>query len=203
MEPNRPEGPPDEVLSTGHPPGAVERWASSLAARPGLRTAAAAGLLVVAVGAWLAATSRDPAVETRTGLSAAERVSAPGLRPVPSPDGTNPWEVGDDLAIRSGPRGHTITFHAVNRGHEAAWPSNLRVDARFLDTRGLIYQAHCAGFRATHDGRTVVDGAIPPGEKVFVRCRDITHYAGKPPRISPWTVHITTVPCGRESGPTV
>lgn len=203
MEPIRPDGTPDEVLSTGRPPGALERWAGSLAARRGFRAVVAAVLLVGALGAWLAFSSRHPATEARPGLTSDQRVSAPGLRPTPSGDGTNPWAVGDDLAIRSGPRGHTITFHAVNTSHKAAWPSNLRVDARFLDTRGLIYQAHCFGFRATLHGRRAVDGAVAPGGKVFVRCRDITHYAGKPPRISPWTVHITTVPCGRESGPTV
>jgi hypothetical protein len=169
-------------------------------ARRAFRAAAAAVLMVVALGAWLTFSSRDPEAGAGAALSGDERVSAPGLRPAPSGDATNPWEVGDDLTIRSSPRGHTITFHAVNRGHEAAWPSNLRVDARFLDRQGLIYQAHCFGFRATPHGREAVDGAVAPGGKVFVRCHDITYYGGKPPRISPWTVHITTVPCGKESG---
>jgi len=202
MESNRAEPPPDEVLSTGRPPGPAERWARSLLARSGFRAAMGAGLLALVLVAWFVVSSRDePAASA--GKQTAAPVSAPGLRPAPlrgPPEFRSPWKVRGDVSIRRGPHGSTLTFHAVNGGSAAAWPSNIRVDARFLDRQGLIYQAHCLGIRPTAHGPSVVEGGVAPGAEVLVRCTDITHYGGSPARLAAWTVHVTAVPCHAEAG---
>ncbi len=197
MEPSRPERPPEEVLSTGHDPGALERWTGTLLGRRWVRAAAAGVLAVVLLGVWLGHGSPEPNEEA--GRTEAAPVSAPGLRPAPSRgqgEATNPWTFSD-IRVRRGPKGSTVTFRAANQGTTPAWPSNLRVDAQFLDRHGLIYQAHCVGVRRTSHGLVGVDGGVPPGEVVSVRCSDITHYGGAPARVARWTVNVTTVPCNR------
>ncbi len=67
MEPRRPEPPPDEVLSTGHDPGALERWAGALTGRRWVRAAAGGALAALLVGGWLAHGSREPGSEEAGG----------------------------------------------------------------------------------------------------------------------------------------
>ncbi len=214
MEPHRPDPsdrPPVEVLEGGHEPGAVEqRVRSALQGRWG-RAAAVALALALGGGAWWAA-DKDPAPAQEAGRDPADLAElaavAPGLRPPPArgpqPTTTTDWQVPLDVRISSGPRGHTVTFFAVNRGDRPQDPSDLRVEGGFVDEPDLTYTAECGRVRLTAGGYRPQDGSVAPGKKVFVRCTDTTAYLGRPAWIDPKTVLVRTAPCESEgTGPGV
>lgn len=197
-----------EVLETGRPPNALERSARALLRRRGVRAGLAVGALLLLAGGWVVHATDDspPSATAEAEETGAMITGSPGLRPAPAYGRRgveSTWKVAPDVSVRSGPRGHTVTFFAVNRGPEAQDPHELRVGAAFVDRPRLEYQAACAGVEPAASGYRPLRGKVPAGERVLVRCTDTTEYDGAPARIDPASVVVRTTPCedaGRSPG---
>ena len=201
-----PERPSAEVLDTGRPPGAVERWAGSLLQGRGAKVVGVIGVLLLGAGAWSVVAADDPDSPAAEGTGPVEPASAdapPGLRPPPARGReatTGTWKVTQDVAIRSSPKGHTVTFLAVNGGTEPQDPTRFQVSGGFVDRPGLDYQASCAGVELSPDGYRPLRKPVKPGQEVFVRCVDTTRYGAKVAWLDPKTVLVTTEPCEESGG---
>ena len=204
METGGPDRPDMEVLDTDRPPSRFGAWIGAALRRRGVRLLGL-GLALVLVGVWfVSAPSENPVTGAAGGDKASAPITAPGLRPPPArgrtPEtGSGSWQVLDDLAIRTGPRGHQITFSAINRGPVGQDPSDLEVVGSFVDAPGLAYRATCAAVgRATHGTRPLI-GAVESRERVYVRCTDVTRYRGTTAWIDPTSVEVRVVPCESEA----
>ena len=195
MDPTRPDLPHVEVLDTGRPPGVLERWLRTWSFAGKVASASAVALLTG--GGWFVLASHGPAAEDDVSVDEAP-VVAPGLRPPPARGreaGSGSWRVSQDVSIRSGPRGHTITFFAANKGTEPQDPARFRVAAGFVDREGLDYRATCAAVRLTSRGYRPRTSLVQPDEEVFVRCTDTTRYGRAVAWIDPKSVVVSTEPC--------
>lgn len=197
MQSARPDRPEMEVLETGRPAGALARWLQKVFGRRRVHVAVTA-VTAATVGLVGAATMSATVLDAdRTDDARDERSSSagtpPGLRP-PPPRGrespTGRWLVAQDLAIRSGPGGHVVTFSAVNNGTTAADPRELEVVGGFVDREHLEYTAVCAGVELAGRGAPRFRGIVDPGRRVFVRCRDTTPYGGRTAWIDPGSVTV-------------
>lgn len=193
-----------EVLTTGDPPSALRAWIERQLVRPGVRAALVMVLAVVLIGVWTSLPKDDRNSATNT-EEAPIAEAPPGLRP-PPPRGrespTGDWQVANDVAITSGPKGHVVTFSAFNAGATAQDPADLQVVGAFVDRDDLDYVARCAGVDLDARGGPRFDGLVEPGYKVFVRCRDVTRYGGRAAWIDPGSITVRKVPCESEE-PTV
>lgn len=201
MEGDGGDRPEVEVLDTGRPPGALQRWLSSTLRRPAARAALAVAVALVLAGVWTMLPSDEPpaAADAEPTVGADD---APGLRPPPARGRESPtgdWRVAEDLAVRSGPRGHTVTFSATNRGVERQDPRDLEVTAEFVDRPGLTYRATCAAVRRTPQGHRPLRGTVRPQKTVLVRCRDATRYGGDTAWIDPSSIAVRRIPCESEA----
>ena len=197
MEPDRPE---IEVLDTERPPGPVARWVTGALRRPVARVAVAAVAALVLIGVWTTRPQEEPAA-TADAEQVAGTDAPPGLRPPPArgrEEATGSWQVADDLAIRSGPRGHTVTFTATNRGADDQDPRQLEVTGAFVDRPGLVYRGSCSAAERTRDGYRKIRRAVAPQETVLVRCSDVTRYGGRTAWIDPASVTVRRIPCESE-----
>jgi hypothetical protein len=207
MEPSRPEEPRVEVIDTGAPPSAFERWARSLLERRGAKAVSVVGVVLLVLGLWVAFSPDDEqaAAEADTDEPPAA-LSSTGLRPGPARGReaeSSAWKVSPDVAVRRGPEGYSVTFFAVNRGSEPQDPSTFEVSASFVDRPALSYSAECAAVELTRHGYKPLQGSVKPGQGVFVRCTDTTRYRGAPARIDAKTVVVRTTGChesGRQPG---
>ena len=201
MKPDGRDRPEVEVLDTGRPPGAWQRWMSSTLRRPAARAAMAVAVAPVLAGVW----TTLPGEEPTTAADAEPAVGghdAPGLRPPPArgrEPSTGDWRIAEDLAVRSGPRGHTVTFTATNRGAEPQDPRDLEVTAEFIDQPGLTYRATCASAKRTDRGDRTVRRTVAPGRSVPVRCTDVTGYGGTTGWIDPGSITVRRIPCESEA----
>ena len=199
MEPeDRPEV---EVLDTERPPGAVQLWVESRLRHPAAKAAVAGVAALVLLGAWSVLPKDEPA-RAAGGDPVAAADTPPGLRPPPARGrqaGTGTWQVADDLAIRTGPRGHSVTFTATNRGAEPQDPGRLEVTGAFVDRAGLVYRATCSAAERRARGYRTVQGDVGPRKTVLVRCTDVTKYGGRTAWIDPSTVTVRRIPCESES----
>ena len=195
-----PEDRPEvEVLDTERPPGAVQQWVAATLRRPVGRAAAAVVAALVLVGLWSTLPEDEPKAAAETDAVALAE-APPGLRPPPARGRaatTGSWQVADDLAIRSGPRGHSVTFTATNGGGEPQDPSQLEVTGAFVDRPGLTYRATCSGAQRTERGYRTIEGTVRPTRTVLVRCTDVTRYGGRTAWIDPSSVTVR-IPCESE-----
>jgi hypothetical protein len=190
-----------EVLDTGRPPGALQRWMSGALRRPAARAALAVGVALVLAGVWstLPGDEPTPAADVEPTVAGDE---VPGLRPPPArgrEPSTGDWRIAEDLAVRSGPRGHTITFSATNGGVEPQDPRDLEVTAEFVDRPGLTYRGTCAAVRRTPQGYRPLRGTVKPQQPVLVRCRDVTQYDGDTAWIALSSITVRRIPCESEA----
>jgi hypothetical protein len=196
MDQERPDA-PVEVLETGRPTGVLERWTRAALARPSARAVLVLGVALCLLGAWVAVRS-DSSPPAEPQAEAAAAGVPPGLRPPPLRAGSGPrdtsgWKAPLDLAVRSGPHGHTITFFAVNRGTQPLDPRWFVVSAGFVDQPELAYKASCTGLRP--GTRRPIRGTVPPGMRILVRCDDTTAYQGDPAWIDPPTIVVRAGRC--------
>ena len=198
MEPNRPEQPPMEVLESEREPSRLERWAGALLRTRGRRVGVATVVLLAGGGLVASQADRDAGADAEP-ADAQAAVTATGLRPAPAIGrqgaDTSSWRVGRDVSVRSGPRGHTVTFFAVNLGPQAQDPRAIQVDAEFVDRPRLTYEASCAGVERTPRGHQPLRGDVAAGDRVLVRCSDETKYPAAPARIDTASVTVRTTPC--------
>jgi hypothetical protein len=200
MESGRPDRPEVEVLDTERPPGALQQWVSRMLGRPVVRATVAVVAVLALVGVWITLPGDEPEAAADAEEAAAPD-TPPGPRPPPargrqSPTGS--WQVADDLAIRSGPKGHVVTFSAVNGGATAQDPADLEVVAGFVDRAYLQYRATCSGVRLAGRDAPRFRRLVEPGQEVFVRCRDTTRYGGRTAWIDPSSVTVRRTPCESE-----
>lgn len=202
MEADGSDRPEVEVLDTGRPQGRLQEWMSATLRRPAARAAlaVAAGALVVA-GVWTTLSGDEPtaAADAEPAVGAD---GAPGLRPPPArgrESSTGDWRIAEDLAVRSGPRGHTVTFSATNRGTERLDPRDLEVTADFIDQPGLTYRATCALAKQNKSGDRTLRSSVAPGRSVLVRCTDVTGYGGTTGWIDPSSITVRRIPCESEA----
>ena len=198
-----PDRPAVEVLDTGRPPGALERRMTALLQHRGAKAAGVVGVLLIGGGTWAVVGSEEPVAEGTDAVEPASAEVPPGLRPPPASgreSGTGTWKVTQDVSIRSGPNGHTITFLAVNGGTEPQDPTRFQVAAGFVDRPRLDYQASCAGVKLSPDGYRPLRKPVRPGQEVFVRCVDTTEYGAKVAWIDPKTVLVSTEQCEESRG---
>ena len=195
-----PEDRPEvEVLDTERPPGAVQQWVTATLRRPAGRAAAAVVAALVLVGVWATLPEDEPDAAAETDAVALAE-APPGLRPPPARGRaatTGSWQVAD-LAVRSGPRGHLVTFRATNGGGEAQDPSQLEVTGAFVDRPGLVYRATCSRAELTRRGYRAIEGTVRPTRTVLVRCTDVTRYGGRTAWIDPSSVTVRRIPCESE-----
>ena len=200
MEAANPERPEMEVLDTERPPGAFQQWATRVLRRRLVRASVAIVAALSLVGVW-ATLPRDQPASRADAVAGGE--TPPGLRPPPArgrESATGTWQV-DDLAVRTGHHGHTVTFTATNRGGETQDPRDLEVTGTFVDRPGLAYAGSCAAAEPAGDGYRTIRGVIDPGDKVLVRCKDVTRYGGRTAWIDPSSVTVRRIPCESEGSP--
>lgn len=196
-----------EVLDSEREPSRLERWAGAVLGRPAGMAIAAVTVILVLAGLWVAYSPGGGGSSVSADAEADEAsasTGSPGLRPAPvlgrqGEDGSS-WRVARDVSVRSGPRGHTVTFFAVNLGPRSQDPRALQVDAEFVDRPKLTYEASCVGVELTPRGHETLRGDVAAGERVFVRCSDKTKYPAAPARIDTASVTVRTVPCDGSGG---
>ena len=196
-----------EVLDGGRPPGVLERLAASLLRRRGAKAGVAVALVLLLTGGWIAFSPSHEGSSVGATAEAEEASAATGssgLRPAPAlgRQGASAatWKVAPHVDVRSGPQGHNVLFFAINRGSGPQDPRKLRVAADFVGRPGLTYEASCVGVEHTRQGYEPVAGAVAPGERVLVRCQDMTAYRGRPARIDRRTVVVKTSMCHEGEG---
>ncbi|CAA9397606.1 MAG: hypothetical protein AVDCRST_MAG47-3216 [uncultured Nocardioidaceae bacterium] len=195
MEPD--DRPEVEVLDTERPPSAVQQWVEARLRHPAAKAAVAVVAALVLLGAWSVLPEDEPKAEADAEAVAAAD-TPPGLRPPPArgrESGTGSWQVADDLAIRTGPRGHSVTFTATNRGAEPQDPGQLEVTGAFVDRVGLVYRAACSAAVRRARGYRTIQGDVGPTKTVLVRCTDVTKYGGRTAWIDPSSVTVRLIPC--------
>lgn len=168
-----------EVLDTEPAPSALRVWTEAQLARRGVRSglAVTAALLIGVALAVVPGERREPALSSDG--TAPARADQHPESPTDRAPSTGPWRVADDLAVFSGPRGHVVTFSAWNGGPAPEDPAGLEVTGGFVDRDDLEYTARCDGVDLDARGGPRFHGLVVPGYKVFVRCRDVTRYAGE------------------------
>lgn len=155
---------------------------------------------LVVVGVWTMLPRTDgPAPADAEPAAAAD--TPPGLRPPPArgrESTTGSWQVVENFAVRSGPKGHTVLFTATNRGSEAADPGDLQVTAGYLGRPALDYRATCLAVDPRWQGPRTLTDTVEPRRTVVIRCRDTTRYAGAPPALDRSSIEVRRVPCESE-----
>ena len=202
MEPNRPDQPQIEVMDTGHPPSRLERWASSLAQRRGVKLGGALVAALLVVGLWVVFTPEEEPAQAETDAAKAPSRST-GIQVVPPqgrPVESSPWKVSREVVVKRGPDGSTVTFHVANRSSQPQDPRVISVSASFVNRPTLTYSSSCESVQIVPPGHQPVHRKVAPGQRVLVRCTDTTKYAGAPARIDRKTVVVKTTPCEDSEG---
>ncbi|WP_148575205.1 hypothetical protein [Nocardioides caldifontis] len=169
-----------EWLDDERAPGRVRRLLAGRMASVPARVAVA----VVAVAAGVTAVVNWPGqTEAQPDAAAADApaLSEPLARSIDDAardDGERPdvWRVVGPVRVARTTDGTRTWFRLVNGGAGAQRPIGVTVTGTFRGATEMGYRARCRS--AGPAGRLV-----EPGERVVLRCRDVTRYAGTPPRL--------------------